>query len=130
MKILVKLILAQFSTGKWGFATKKPAPKVENSFFSGRLSTFNKKKGSAVSESFSPIPDCDGYVFLDDEYQDEESLKIMKETFKVGCFMWLVEEDGQLVDAGEEPLTLEDVKEQGLLDDVSVPASQSASIAS
>ena len=130
MKMLVKLILCQFSNGKWGFATKKPAPKVENSFFSGRLSTFNKKRGSAVSESFSPIVDCEGYIFLDDEYQDDESISIMKETFKDGCFMNLMEQDGQLIDCGDEPLSLDDVKEQDLLATIATPATQNASIAS
>ena len=54
----------------------------------------------------------------------------MKETFKDGCFMHLMEQDGQLIDCGDEPLSLDDVKEQDLLATIATPATQNASIAS
>ena len=129
-ELLVKLLFTQFSNGKWGFATKKPAPKITNSFFSGRLSTFNTKLGKGISESFSPIVDCEGYIFLDDEYQDSDSIAIMQETFKDGVYLYLYEEDGQLLDCGKEPMTLDDVTKQELLETIATPALKSASIAS
>jgi len=108
--MLVRFIFTIFSSGKAGFATKAPAKKITNSFFSGRLSTFNKVKGASTTPSFSPIKDCEGYIFLDDEYQDAETIATFKDVFKDGAYIWCEVEDGQLIDSGQEPMTIDDVK--------------------
>tara|TARA_R110000824_G_C14827826_1_gene637514 strand:+ start:125 stop:502 length:378 start_codon:yes stop_codon:yes gene_type:complete len=125
--MLVRFIFTIFSSGKAGFATKAPAKKITNSFFSGRLSTFNKVKGASTSPSFSPIKDCEGYIFLDDEYQDAESIASFKDVFKDGAYLMVEVVDGELVDLGEEPMTIDDVTAGDL--DVA-PAYVASSVAS
>ena len=112
--MLVRFIFTIFSSGKAGFATKAPAKKISNKTFSGRLSTFNKVKGTSTAPSFSPVKDCEGYIFLDDEYQTEEIISSFKDLFANGAYLMVEVVDGELVDLGAEPLTWEDVQEQEL----------------
>ena len=112
--MFIKLELTQFSTGNWGFATKKALPKISNSFFSGVVSSFDKKQGQAINQSTSPIAGVEGYVFLDDEFQSADSVEVLKEVFGNGCFMEMAIVDNQFVPVeGAEPMTLEDFEKAG-----------------
>ena len=112
--MLIRFILCQFSNGKWGFATKTPAQKIKNLVFSGRLSVFNKSKGASTSPSYSPIKDCECYIFLDDEYQTPDAIEMMQELFKDGAYLLCELVNDELVASDEEPMTLEDVKASDL----------------
>ena len=112
--VFIKLMLTQFSTGNWGFATKKALPKISNSFFSGVVSSFNKSKGVAINQSTSPIAGVEGYVFLDEEFQSADSVEVLKEVFGNGCIMEMAIVEGQFVPVeGAEPMTLEDFEKAG-----------------
>ena len=112
--VFIKLVLTQFSTGNWGFATKKALPKIANSFFSGVVSSFDKSKGVAVNQSTSPIAGVEGYVFLDEEFQSADSVEVLKEVFGNGCIMEMAIVEGQFVPVeGAEPMTLEDFEKAG-----------------
>ena len=113
--LLIKFILTQFSNGAWGFATKAPAKKFTSSTIMGRLSTFNTKLGRAVSQSSSPIPGVEGYIFLDDELQSSDSVEVLQDLFKDGAYILCDVVEGEFVQVPDaEPMTLADVKEQEL----------------
>ena len=112
--VFIKLMLTKFSTGNWGFATKKALPKISNSFFSGVVSSFDKTKGQAINQSTSPIAGVEGYLFLDEEFQSADSVEVLNEVFGDGCMMEMQIVDGQFIPVeGAEPMTVEDFEKTG-----------------
>ena len=125
MKYLLKLFLTQFRNGRWGFSTTKGKRVVNNSVFSGTLSSFSSQLGAPINASTSPVAGVNAYLFLDDEYQEADVIAELKETFEDGCYMYCTVDGKEFIPTSDEPLTLADVKAANLLDDVAKPFSAS-----